>query len=56
LIFCGGGENRTPVQNRVMEIIYMLSLPIDFSFELISETKISTNQSVIISSQIHRQT
>ena len=24
----GGGENRTPVRNRVMQDVYMLSLPI----------------------------
>ncbi len=40
----GGGENRTPVRNSVMQDAYTLSRPIGILFFLLSATKIRKNQ------------
>ena len=50
LLLSGGGENRTPVRNKAMKDIYMLSRLINFLFEPVSETKTSSNQPAKISS------
>ena len=43
-VISGGGENRTPVRNRVMQDAYTLSRPIGILFFLLSATKIRKNQ------------
>ena len=48
----GGGENRTPVRNRVMQDAYTLSRPIGILFFLLSATKIRKNQPAIFHPEI----
>jgi len=44
-VISGGGENRTPVRNRVMQDVYKLSRPIGILSCHLSVTKIWKDQS-----------